>query len=474
MNSTTKPHSTMLYIASFSELWERFSFYIVEALLIVYLIDSKHLTQAYSYELLGTYIANSFILTIVGSYFGQNVIGFRGAVNLGAFLMSVGYMLLLNPTLTFLHHALALIVVGSAFFKPNMACFVGSLYKIKNDARYCAAYNIYYACVMIGVILSTSISGYILELFGWDVNFSLASICMAFAFAIFLIGNRYTHNDEYVVPQESLALRHYRWPLTALTCILLWVFMHIALRFPFVAQVELIVCALVLFFYFSNEIYLLSGNYRRHFIACIVLMFFSGVYWALLFQLFFSFNLMVKLVVNRHFFQFEIPSPVFMGVESFFVIIFSSLLGQLWTRLDRTGKSTGLFSKYVLAFIACSLGLLILAISLKLTSTPWFLWVVVAYTLIGLGEAILAPSALAMIAQLNQPAHVGVMMAALYVFWGFGTKMADLLAQWSVFPSNLIAPTLIAPYFYHAIVDYFWVAMAIVVLALIGRKLFRL
>ena len=131
----------MLYVASFSELWERFSFYIVEALLVVYLIESKHLSQSYSYELLGTYISNSFILTVVGSYFGQKILGFRGAVNLGALLMSIGYALLLDPNITYLYHGLALIVVGSAFFKPNMACFVGSLYKIKTNARYYAGYN---------------------------------------------------------------------------------------------------------------------------------------------------------------------------------------------------------------------------------------------------------------------------------------------------------------------------------------------
>lgn len=466
-------HPNLLYIASFSELWERFSFYIVEALLIVYLIEWKHLPQSYSYELLGTYIANSFILTVFGAYFGQKIIGFRQAVNLGAFLMSIGYALLLNPSLPYLHHALALIVVGSAFFKPNMACFVGSLYKIKTGARYGAAYNIYYAAIMIGVILSTSISGYVLEYFGWDANFSIASFCMMFAFIVFWIGNQCFHAREDAT-SAGLSKPFLSWLLTCLVCVLLWWFVQTALYFSAVAYWEMVGCVLLIAGMFGYEFKSLPHEMRRNFIACIVLLFFSCVYWALLFQLFFSFNIMVKLIVNRHFLEFNLPSPLFMGIESLFVVIFSPLLGALWIKKSEQGQQIGLFSKYTFAFVACSLGMLTLIMSLHFSSTPHFLWIILAYACIGLGEAILAPTALAMIAQLNQPAYFGVMMAALYVFWGFGTKFADVLAQWSIFPSTLNDAAEIAPYFYQATIYYFGISAFMVIIALIGRKIFRI
>lgn len=111
--------------------------------------------------------------------------------------MSVGYALLLHSELSYLYHGLSLIAFGSALFKPNMACFVGSLYPRKNSPRYQAAYNIYYGAIMLGVILSTSISGYILDYFGWDVNFSLACFCMILALGVFWLGNQWSSDRQY-------------------------------------------------------------------------------------------------------------------------------------------------------------------------------------------------------------------------------------------------------------------------------------
>lgn len=463
----------MLYVASFSELWERFSFYIVEALLVVYLIEAKHLSQSYSYELLGTYISNSFILTIIGGYLGQKVLGFREAVNLGALLMSIGYALLLDPNINYLYHGLALIVVGSAFFKPNMACFVGSLYKIKTGARYFAGYNTYYASIMLGVILSTSISGYILHYFGWDTNFSLASLCMMFAFGIFWIGNKFSPHREYT-HNDPIASHKYRYVLTFGVVIFLWMLMHLLLRNAFAAQIELVICLFIVFCYLCKEAFGLSKDKRLHFFACIILMIFSCIYWALLFQLFFSLNLMVKLVVNRHLLNFQLPSPLFMGIESVFVIIFSVLLGKAWAMAERKKLVIGLFTKYMIAFFACLLGFVVLIVAFQTSLTPYFPWVILSYACIGLGEAILAPTALAMIAQLNSEQKAAMMMAILYVFWGFGTKIADQLAQWSIFPSTLNDAVAISPYFSHAVMEYAGLSFGMVVLALLGRWFFRI
>ena len=478
-NTLETKQPSMLYIASFSELWERFSFYIVEALLVVYLIESKHLSQSYSYQLLGTYISNSFIFTVIGSYFGQRIIGFKYAVNLGALLMAIGYACLLSPNLNFLYHGLSLIVVGSAFFKPNMACFVGSLYTIKTDARYYAGYNIYYASIMLGVIFSTSVSGYVLHVFGWDANFSIASICMVLAFSIFWLGYRCFVNTAYNFT-SNVESPVQQWLLTLCAAVLLWFSMHFFLIHTYAAEAELIVCLLIVVMYLVREIHYLyksqnkdASNALLKFIACIVLLIFSCVYWALLFQLFFSLNLMVKFIIDRQFLGFELPSPLFMGIESIFVVLFSIALTRLWAVLERKKTRMKIFTKYTIAFTACCIGFAMLIISLQITSKPHFIWVITSYAFIGLGEAILAPTALAMIAQLNREHRVALMMAILYVFWGFGTKIADIIAQWSLFPPALTDPNLIAPYFNQAIIYYAAISLGVAILAYLGRYFFR-
>lgn len=460
----------MLYIASFSELWERFSFYIVEALLVVYLIDSKELSQTYSYQLLGTYISNSFMLTIMGSYFGQNIIGYKNGVHLGAFLMAIGYALLLDPYYEFLYHGLALISIGSAFFKPNMACFVGSLYKIKSGHAYKAAYNLYYGLIMFGIILSTSISGYILETWGWYENFALASTSMCFAFLVFYFGNQLKPGIQYTPPLK----RHqpiFQIALTLSTVLLLWWILNYILIHPQWATYEIILILLTMFFYLVYQYRCLRQEERKNFLACLVLMFCACIYWSLLFQLFFSLNLLVKLFVNRQFFQIEIPAPFFMGLESAFVILFSFLF-SCWHRKPAAEPSS--FLHFAAAFFACFIGFGVLLLALNTNQKPYFTWICCAYGFIGLGEAILAPTALAMIAQLNKKEHLGMMMAILYVFWGYGTKLADYLAQFSIYPPSLHSASAVLPYFHHGILLYALIALGMSCFAFLGHYIYTI
>jgi POT family proton-dependent oligopeptide transporter len=461
-------HPKMLYIASLSELWERFSFYIVEALLVIYLINAKHLPQSESYQLVGTYIANSFILTVFGGYFGQNIIGFKASVHLGALLMAVGYAFLLTDHVASLSQALSLIVVGSAFFKPNMACFVGALYKAKNSARYAAAYNMYYAAIMVGVILSTSISGYVLHYLGWNSNFILATSAMLLAFIIFWMGNKITADRVYS-STELFDLGFLRWPITLTTCSIVWIFICYVLENAVFAQIEFIGCFLILGIVFLHE--LTQTDSKLKFIACLILLCLSGLYWALLFQQFFSFNIMINLLINKEIGYFHLPAPIFMGFESFFVIVFSGLLAR-WG--SRKNIQMNIFNKYTLAFAACFIGLVLLYLALYFYTQPYFTWIILAYAFIGLGEAILAPTALAMIAMLNREKMIGVMMASLYIFWGLGTKMADVFAQWSIVPENVQDPILVNACFRQATLYYSLIAGIVCLLCFLGARLFAL
>ena len=458
-------HPRMLYFASFSELWERFSFYIVEALLVIYLINSKHLPQAESYQIVGTYIANSFILTVFGAYFGQNILGFRASVYFGGFLMAIGYALLLDIDTKYLTEALALIALGSSFFKPNMACFIGSLYKTKGNARYAAAYNLYYAAIMIGVIISTSISGYVVHYLGWGANFFLAASAMLIACFVFWIGNKITQKQTHLSTISLLNLGIYRWPLTLIFCTFIWYVIHFTLLYPILANIEFISVTgiLIALFYYESR----QTNSLPRFLSCLVLLIFSGVFWALLFQQFFSFNMIILNLINRHVGNFFLPAPFFMGLESVFVIIFSSLIGKFTIKQK---KPYDFFTKYAFAFGFCTFSLMVLMIALIMNIRPYFTWIVLSYALLGMGEAILAPTALAMIAPLNREKILGVMMAALYISWGLGTKMADVLAQWSVIPEQTMKFSQMNGIFLHAVTYYAMIALSSCIICIIVGK----
>lgn len=183
----------------------------------------------------------------------------------------------------------------------------------------------------------------------------------------------------------------------------------------------------------------------------------------------FSFNIMINLLINKKIGYFHLPSPIFMGLESFFVIIFSGFLAR-W--VSHKNIQINIFHKYALAFAACFIGLVVLELALYFYTQPYFTWIILAYAFIGLGEAILAPTALAMIALLNRERMIGVMMASLYIFWGFGTKMAGVFAQWSIVPENMHDPILVNGCFRQATLYYSLIAGTVCLLCFWGGKIF--
>jgi POT family proton-dependent oligopeptide transporter len=339
-NSYTN-HPIMLYVASFTEFWEKFSFFIIESLLVVYLLESKHLSQELSYEILGTYLSNLFILTIFGGYFGQSVLGVRNSITLGAIIMSAGCaLLLIGSDMSYVYHGLALIVTGGAFFNTNMAYFVGALYKKKSGGRYHQGYSIYYACVEMGFFLSALVTGYVLDYYGWGANFSLASLSLFVGFIVFWVSSKIKEQPRYLY-EDIIKNPILKWLLTLVMIGFLWAMMHFLLQNSAAAYYEIYVFIAVIGSYLIKEGYYASAPKRFNLIACVILMIFVTMYWMILFQIFFSFNLMVSFVINRHLFHLLVPGPFFMGIETMFMIFFSLWLSKIWNHF-----SIGIFTKY--------------------------------------------------------------------------------------------------------------------------------
>lgn len=181
---TVLGHPVGLFILFFTEMWERFSYYGMRALLVMFFTASLigggwGWPREYAFAIFGTYTSLVYLSTLLGGYMADNKIGYRMAVAVGALLMSLGHGCMALETPLFIYTGLTLLVFGSGFFKPNMTSIISEMYKDRPEKKD-GAYTIFYMGVNAGAFLGILLCGYLGEKVGWSYGFGLAGIFMLF------------------------------------------------------------------------------------------------------------------------------------------------------------------------------------------------------------------------------------------------------------------------------------------------------
>ncbi|NNF20384.1 MAG: peptide MFS transporter [Saprospiraceae bacterium] len=177
-------HPSQLFVLFFTEMWERFSYYGMRALLIMFLTAAVMdggwgWPREHAFAIFGTYVSLVYLSTLVGGYLADNKIGYRYAVAIGALLMTLGHACMAFETQFFVYAGLTFLVVGSGFFKPNMTSIISEMYEDHSEKKD-GAYTIFYMGVNAGAFLGILLCGYLGEKVGWSLGFGLAGIFMLF------------------------------------------------------------------------------------------------------------------------------------------------------------------------------------------------------------------------------------------------------------------------------------------------------
>jgi dipeptide/tripeptide permease len=180
-------HPTGLFLLFFAEMWERFSYYGMRALLIFYMIKGF---LAYedneAYKVYGAYVGLVYMTPFFGGMLADRLLGAKRAVILGGLFMAAGHLLMTVEDSTFFFSALALLIIGNGFFKPNISTIVGSLYP-DGDPRRDGGFTIFYMGINLGAAMSPLLCGYVGETYGWHYGFGLATVGMLLGLAVFMI-----------------------------------------------------------------------------------------------------------------------------------------------------------------------------------------------------------------------------------------------------------------------------------------------
>jgi len=187
--STVLGHPSGLFVLFFTEMWERFSYYGMRALLIMFFTAKVfeggwEWPESWAYAIFGTYVSLVYLSTLLGGYFADKIIGFRYAVLVGALLMTLGHGCMAIETPFFIYTGLTLLVFGSGFFKPNMTSIISEMYKDRPQKKD-GAYTIFYMGVNAGAFVGILLCGYLGEQIGWSWGFGVAGIFMFFGLVQF-------------------------------------------------------------------------------------------------------------------------------------------------------------------------------------------------------------------------------------------------------------------------------------------------
>lgn len=429
-----------LYLLCFTELWERFGFYMVQTILILYMSKALLYSDADSYLLYGAFSSLVYLTPVIGGFLADRYIGFRQSILIGAIFLAIGYAVMSLEDRPALFLGLSLVVIGNGFFKPNVTSIVGDLYQA-DDPRREGGFTIFYMGINIGALIPPIFAGGLVAAYTWGSGFMIASLGMIVALLTFIAGRKRLGSSGQM--PFSSPLRRKNKILFYLLLFLGILFaiglIQILFLFPKEANITLITLSIaivgcVLFFVFKEQ-----REQRRKLFAALILILISVGFWAVYNQTFTSLMLFADRNMSKEWLGFTIDPEFTQFFNPFFIIVLSPLLSCFWIWLDqkKMNPSTPLKFSFGISFMA--LGFLLLWGGIRFFShgtqaSPW--WLISSYFFQTVGELLLSPIGLAMITRLAPRNLVGVMMGVWFLTQSAAFSIGGALALLSDVPQN--------------------------------------
>ncbi len=477
-------HPKGLYVCFLTEMWERFAFYGMKALLFLYLTKHHLFSDTDGYLLLGTYAGLAYALPLLGGILADKYLGMRKAVVYGGILLVLGQLGMAYTghaasgiqgdgqqdgfAVQVMYAALALIAVGVGFLKPNISTIVGRLYADK-DPRRDSGFTIFYMGINIGAFISSLIVAYIGEKIGWGYGFGLAGVMMALGLVQFVLGRK--HLLGKAEPADAAALRapafagiNREWLIYLsglLLAVVVWQVLQTRIDFgPLAALVgghevtltELVAVVLgaALYIWFIRLMFSgISKVEKGRMIMLMVLITVSALFWGLYEQTYGPWVAMADRAMDRTTFGIEWTAGQTTAFGALFVIAFSPLFAWLWPRLDKVRLNPSYPGKFAWALVLCGLAFAVLAYAAANPGSSGMVslwWMVLAYAVLVLGEMALSPVGLSAVTSLSIPRAVGMMMGAWFLFSAFGEIIAGRMGTWAQVPPEASMAEALAVY----------------------------
>jgi len=387
-------HPVGLAVLFFTEMWERFSYYGMRAILVLFIISPVEKgglgwSNVDALALYGWYTMMVYVMGIPGGILADRWLGQKKMVMIGGLILCAGHGVLAIQDINAFYAGLVLIVIGVGGLKPNISTIVGGLYK-DGDPRRDRGFTIFYIGINMGAFLSSLIVPIVANKFGWHYGFGLAGIGMLFGQILFVWGQKYLKGIGDYKPPVKIEGSNRNKPLTK------------------IEKDRLVVL----------------------FLSFIIII----VFWGAFEQAGGLMNIYAQNKIDRFLFGWEIPAGVFQAANSFFIITLGVAVAGFWSKRQRKGKESSSLFKMAIGTIIMGFGFFAMAAaSVQAGSEPFgkgvMIWLILAYLLHTIGELSLSPVSLSFITKLAPARYASIMMGVYFAFTGFGNKVAGLVGE---------------------------------------------
>lgn len=449
-------HPRGLFVCFTTELWERFSYYGMRALLVFYLMQHFLFSEQQSYMIYGAYTALVYMTPVLGGAIADRYLGSRKAVTLGAVLLVLGHFGLAfdgtqatqhdiqgvavitrdETSLQIFYLSLALIITGVGFLKTNASALVGVLYA-QNDPRRDAGFTIFYMGINIGGAAAPLLCGWIGQTYGWHYGFGLAGLGMLAGLFSFLRGQR--HLLGHAEPPDPQWLRQrviaglsretLIYACTLGLVIAAWLMLNQRqIVGPMLSLFGIGMAIVILYYAFARS----TAVERDRLLVCATLIVFTIGFWALYEQMGSSLNVFADRMVDRSVFGYEIPASMFQALPPIFIILCAPLASSLWLHLGRRGREPSAAMKFFFAITLIGSAFLALSWGINFTGAGEKValgWLVLNFFLLTSGELCLGPVGMAMVTKLAPQRIVGMMTGVLFLAYSASSFISGLIAQ---------------------------------------------
>ncbi|MBH0114662.1 peptide MFS transporter [Novosphingobium sp. YJ-S2-02] len=429
-------HPKGLFVLFFAEMWERFSYYGMRALLIFYLTKHWLFSDGEAGVIYGAYTALVYITPVLGGYLADRYLGQRKAVLFGAVVLTFGHFLMGfegtggqdAASLNVFWLALAFIIVGSGFLKANISVIVGQLYT-RTDARRDPAYTIFYMGINLGAFLGSLLCGYLGETYGWSYGFGAAGVGMLLGLVVFMWGKPLLMGRGEAPIALSKGLEWGLYGVGLLAVLLCW---WLVQNQAVVGTLLGIFGAILVLGVIGYSVVKLPREDRDRIFAALFLIFVSIVFWALFEQAGNSLSLFTDREVDRVMFGWEAPASMFQSLNAAYIFLLAPFFAGLWTMLGRRGMEPSTPFKFGLGVVQVGLGFLVLvagANAAGMDNAVPVAFIFLIYLLHTTGELCLSPVGLSAMNRLS-PAHMASLIMGTWFFASAtGNFAAGLISQ---------------------------------------------
>ena len=444
--STKQGHPKGLYVLFFSEAWERFSFYGMRALLVLYLVNQLKYERTDALTVYATYLGLVYLTPVLGGYLADVMLGARKAIIIGGILMALGHLTMAFPDLIFI--GMGLIIAGNGFFKPNISTIVGSLYE-ENDPRRDGGFTIFYMGINLGAFFSPLVCGYLGENVGWEYGFSAATVGMICGLMVFVWGQKLLGTAGFpptvdATPDTRLQVKDWRDIAlfvigSVLTVVLvlqfwkvvgpIWRELHWAVKL--LAGVVLIGAG-VGWKYLKkpaegSEVESFTAEEWQRLAVVVIICIFVIFFWMGFEQAGGTMNLFADKQTDRHIGSWEMPASWFQAVNPFYIIILAPIFSWIWRKNDAAKRGLSTPAKMGVGMIVLGVGFIVMHFGQQVAESAGkaaIYWLLGVYLLHTLGELCLSPIGLSLVTKLSPARTVSLMMG----LWFAAAALADYLA----------------------------------------------